>query len=208
MTGIAVQAQNLGRRFLKPLRLYGKEIVYYGGVALALAAIAFAAERYRGGQLPAPAAPALPAVELTMGSAEEEEEQSAFCAPEGAEILRAYAADPQWNAALGLWESHEAVDYRLRGDAVASLSAGTVRTVGKSGVYGGFVEVECGEYLLRYASIAPRGDLLPGDSLEPGDIIGSADSSLPAESGLGAHLHLELICKGNRADFTKVSEST
>ena len=208
MTGIAVHAQNLGRRFLKPLQLHGKEIAYYGGVALALTAIAFAAERYRGGQLPAPAASALPAVELTTASSEAAEQEIIFHLPEGAEVLRAYAAKPQWNAALGLWESHEAVDYRLSDDTVTSLSAGTVRTVGKSGVYGGFVEVECGEYLLRYASIAPCSNLMPGDVLKIGDTIGSADTSLPAESALGAHLHLELICEDAYADFLEICENT
>ena len=207
MTGVAAHAQNWGRRLLKSMRLYGKEIIYYGGVALALTAIAFAAEHYRGDRLPEPAAPALPAVELTTASAEAEETQTMFCTPEGATVLRAYAAEPQWNAALGLWENHEAIDYCLDGDAVTSLSAGVVRTVGKSGVYGGFVEVECGEYLLRYASIAPRDDLMPGDPLEIGDIIGKADLSLPAESELGAHLHLELLYGENRENFAVICEN-
>ena len=143
MEGIILRAKDRGHRLIKPLRLYGREVAYYGGVALALTAIAFAAEHYRGGQLPAPAAPALPAVELASPPSEAEFDSRLFCAPKGAEMIRGYAREPEWCAALRLWETHEAVDYRLDGDSVASLSAGTVRTVGKSGIFGGFLEVEC-----------------------------------------------------------------
>ena len=201
MLKIVVGAWEMMRRFAASARAHGREIAYYGGVALALTAIAFAAEQYRGGRGEDPAAPALPVVELSV-PAEAEEEEDAFHAPEGAEILRAYAAEPEWNGSLGLWETHAAVDYRLEGDEVVCLGAGVVCTVGRSGVYGGFVEVDCGDVLLRYASIAPRAGLAPGDALEAGDAIGTADASMPGEAGIGAHLHLEAVCGGAYEDFT------
>ena len=184
-------------KFVEFMRRRRGGIAYYGGVALALAAIAFAAERYRAEPEGAAVEPVLPAVELAE-PAQAEEEESLYL-PEDVELLRNYSRIPEWNGELRLWETHAAVDYRM--DEVASLSAGLVRTVGRSGVYGGFVEVEWGEYLLRYASIAPREGLSPGDVLKAGDPIGEADASMPGEATDGAHLHLELLLDGNCEDF-------
>ena len=205
MKEISARARSMGRKLVGIARKRGGQIAYYGGVALALTAIAFAAEQYRAKPDTDIAEPVLPAVELAA-PAEVEEREDAIHAPEGAELLRAYSAKPEWNDALQLWESHEAVDYRLEGDMVASLSAGVVRTVGKSGVYGGFVEVECGAYLLRYASIAPSAGLAPGNALVMGDPIGRADASMPGEAASGAHLHLELMADGSCEDFAALTD--
>ena len=204
MRKITFRARGLGRAMFEVLRRRAGQLAYYGGVALALTAIAYAAESYRAAPEADSAMPALPAVELAL-PAEEEGEDEALHAPENAEPLRAYSSKPEWNAALRLWESHEAVDYRLDGDAVESLSSGLVRTVGRSGVYGGFVEVECGEFLLRYASIAPREGIQPGDKIDIGDSIGTADESMPGETDLGAHLHLELLRDGKCEDFVALT---
>lgn len=192
MTEIAIRARSLGRRAFAFTKSRAGQIGYYACIALALTAIAFAAERYRGDRGIKTPAPALPAVELSVPE-QAEEEEALLCAPEGAEVLRAFAGAPEWNGALVMWETHAAVDYRLEGNAVTSLSTGVVRTVGESGVYGGFVEIECGEWLLRYASIVPREEIAPGDAVKIGDPIGTANDSMPGEAGLGAHLHLELM---------------
>ena len=207
MTGIIVCARKTRRKLLEGLRLHGKEIAYYGSVALALTLIAVAAEHYRSENLTEPAVPALPAIELTVPDGAEEDE-IILTAPEGAELLRSYAAAPEWNATLALWETHTATDYQMEDCEVASLSAGIVQTVGKSGVYGGFVEVICGDCLLRYASIAPRDGLTPGDALTIGDSIGRADQSMPSEAELGAHLHLELLREGAFEDFAALCSET
>lgn len=205
MKYIAARAREAGRKFGKIIRKHGGELAYYGGVALALTAIAVAAERYRVAPDADYAGPILPAVELAA-PAEAKEPEAALQVPDGAERIRAYSARPEWNRTLQLWESHEAVDYRLDGNAVQSLSEGVVRTVGRSGVYGGFVEVECGAYLLRYASIAPRDDLMPGDELAMGAPIGEADMSMSGESVSGAHLHLELVVDGGFEDFAAIAD--
>ena len=199
------RVQNTRWRLAAALRVRAGDIAYYGGVALTLVAIGFAAERYRSDRTVELETPVLPAIELSVPI--EEEEPNALRAPGGAEILRAYSLEPVWNAGLRLWENHTAVDYRLEDGAVASLSTGVVRTVGKSGVYGGFVEVESGEYLLRYASIAPREELAPGDALAPGDPIGAADASMPGEAALGVHLHLELFRDDVCVDYAAACEA-
>lgn len=191
------------RRLREALRTHGGQLAYYGGIALALAAIAFAAERYRGEREAEPQAPSLPAVEFAPPA--EEAEKVELRMPADMELLRGYSEVPLWNAALGQWESHAALDYQVAGGAVESLSAGVVRAVGKSGAYGGFVEVDCGEILLRYASILPREGLEPGDELEPGEEIGTADASLPGELGLGPHLHLEAVAEGRAVDYSSLA---
>lgn len=201
MTELAIRARYMGRKVYEFTRGRAGQIAYYVCIALALAAIAFAAERYRGSREFKAPAPALPAVELSAPEEVADGEEDALVAPEGAGILRVYAGVPEWNAALELWENHVGVDYHLEGDAVESLGAGVVRTVGESGVYGGFVEIECGESLLRYASIAPREGIAPGEAVKIGDIIGTADDSMPGEAELGAHLHLELMRGGIYEDF-------
>ena len=191
MTGTNLSAA--AHKLWAALRGRGGQIAYCGGVALALTAIAFAAESYRRDHAVTPEAQALPALDLSAPS--ETEAPGELRAPEGA-LLRTYSEAPVWNASLGLWESHAALDYRMEGGAVKSLGAGIVRAVSGGGAYGGCVEVECGELLLRYASIEPDANLRPGDEIEAGDRVGAADASMPGEAGLGPHLHLEAIRDG------------
>lgn len=189
------------RRFI---RRHGGRIAYYACVALVLSAIAYAAEQYRSEQAPAVDALILPAADVEISAPVEAE--PLLTLPENAQRLRGFAQTPEWNAALKYWEAHMGVDYRLEENAVHSLSAGVVRTVGESGVYGGFVEVECGEYLLRYASVAADGGVRPGTELARGDRIGTADASMPGEAQQGAHLHLELTRMGEAVDFEAHAE--
>lgn len=178
-------------------RAHGGKIAYYACVAVALCAIAYAAEQYRTERDSDMDALILPAVEMESPADAEPE----LLMPEHAKRLRAYFVAPEWNAALGMWENHAAVDYRLEGNAVTSLSDGTVRTVGKSGVYGGFIEVETHGLLLRYASVEPEEGMEPGQAVETGDPIAVADDSMPGEAHMGPHLHLELESDGVAGNF-------
>lgn len=181
----------------------GGQIAYYAAVALALTAIAAAAEHYRDGRGEEAQTPALPAVEFSQSP--QEAEAAEPCAPQGATCLRGYSDCPEWSNALGLWEDHRAVDYRLNDGTVECLCPGVVRTVGVSGACGGFVEVVSGELLLRYASISPREGLAPGDKLRMGEALGRADANMPGEASLGAHLHLEASIDGESADFAALT---
>ena len=186
-------------------RAHGGKIAYYACVAVVLSAIAYAAEQYRADQASEADVLMLPAAELEEAATTSEAEP-ALLLPADAERLRAYGRIPEWNAGLGLWEAHAAVDYRYPEARVLSLSAGTVRTVGRSGVYGGFVEVESGEYLLRYASVSVDDAIEPGAEIAAGDWIGTADASMPAEAQMGPHLHLELYQAGEAVDFEAHAE--
>lgn len=186
------------KKVLCLLRRYAGQIGYYTCVALVLTAVAVAAERYRNGKDVAEAL-VLPAVELTTPAPDRN--TCIFEVPDKMTVLKAYTDLPEWNEIYGQWETHAAVDWLSVQDEVSSLSEGIVRTVGKSGVYGGFVEVESGEYLLRYASITPDADVLPGVHLKKGDRLGKADTSMPSEAHMGTHLHLELYRKGMIVNF-------
>ena len=190
------------RRFPPFLKRNAGRIAYYGLVVLALCAIARAAEAYRSGSdEDALVLPAVDAVEVHPV----EEPAPEVLLPEAWELLRGYSEEPQWRSGLGLWEAHPAVDFDCEG-GVLCLREGTVRTVGASGVYGGFVEVESDGVLMRYASIEPAGGLEPGLALDAGDAIGTADASMPGEADAGAHLHLELYLEGGAADFVRYAQ--
>lgn len=172
-------------------------ILYYGGVALVLAALALAAEGYRQGDenaLVMPGTQIVSALQQRKASPE-------ILRPEGMTLQRRFSAAPEWNGLLRQWESHEAVDYWMQDVGVRCLEAGTVRTVGESGVYGGFVEIECDDRLYRYASLQPDVEIHAGMHLEAGELIGEADDCMPGEAGQGRHLHLEVYDAGAAVDF-------
>ena len=187
------------RRFPPLLKRNAGRIAYYALVVIALCAIARAAEAYRSGSdgdaLVLPAADAMDVLQV-------EEPAPQVLLPEAWKLLRGYSEEPQWRSGLGLWETHPAVDFACTG-GIGCLREGTVRTVGASGVYGGFVEVESDGMLMRYASIEPADGLEPGLVLNVGDAIGKADASMPSEADAGAHLHLELYLDGEAVDFVQ-----
>lgn len=171
-------------------------LAYYGAVAVVLTAVALAADAQRGG---ATEELVLPAADVAEALGEHREETQ-LVGSEGMELLRGYSALPEWNGELRQWETHPAADYALTDGGVFSLCAGRVRTVGESGVYGGFVEIEAGEMLLRYASIEPSEELKAGESVAAGQEIGRATEGMPGERSMGAHLHLELYVEDESAD--------
>ena len=175
------------------LRKHWGRIAYYAGIAAALAVVAVAAEQYRADEAqPASPAQAVPATEIEVEAPVQAE--TGLLKPEGMVLVREYSSNPQWNEALGYWETHGAADYRCEDDEVLSLSDGTVVSVGKSSTYGAYIEVESGDYLLRYASVQPEDGLEPGMPVTAGERLGIADASMPGEGYAGAHLHLE-ICR-------------
>lgn len=177
------------------LKKYRSRICYYGGVTLVLTAIAFAAEAYRGNggeELVLPQAEIAPVLRLA---------EPEVLPPGECERLRGFSDSLSWNRDLGQWESHAAVDYRILDGFVRCAENGTVRTVGESGLYGGFVEVEAAGRLYRYASVKPDESIRAGKEVAAGDLIGIADESMPGERYMGSHLHLELIENGRAADF-------
>ena len=180
------------------MRKYWREIGYYACVMLALGVIAWGAEAYRIRRNVAEEMP----VAVSAEYVEKQQEEPIFALPEGMTVLNAFSAAPVWNAGQLCWQAHTAVDFACAEDRVLSLGGGTVKTLGESGIYGGFVEVACGERVLRYCSVAPDESLEVGMELAAGDLIGRADTSMPGEMQLGAHLHLEMCEDEKMEDIT------
>lgn len=172
-------------------------IAYYAALALVLCAIALAAEQYRSTSADRPQTAAAQGAAATQAPGAE----AVVELPEGAQLLRGFDSQPVWNTALGFWEIHQASDYRLEGNRVACVYAGVVSEVGASGRLGGFVTVDSGWLRIVYASVTPDTDIAPGQQLEAGECFATADASLPAEEGMGAHLHIECQLNGNLSDF-------
>lgn len=203
--GIHLKWNEMLRHTLVFIRKNSGQIAYYACVALVLTAVAVAAERLRpGNRLEEELI--LPAVEISLPAKETAE--PVFEIPEGMLELRGYAAQPEWNRAYGHWETHTAVDFNCTDGVVYSFSDGKVKTIGKSGVYGGFVEIELDDMLLRYASIAPDENLQVGDAVKKGDMLGLSDDSMPGEAYMKAHLHLEFIRNDKCLDFGKELEKS
>ena len=192
---------HLLRRLCVSLKNNGRRIGYYVLVCVGLCAIARAAEIYRTDNA-ADEALLLPAVDA-VDVLDAEGAQPEVLRPEAWKLLRGFSGQPAWREELGMWETHPAVDYACADGSVPCLCAGVVQTVGSSGVYGGFVEVESDGLRMRYASISPAEGLAPGEALEAGDTVGRMDASMPGEAEIGAHLHLELFMEGNAADFER-----
>lgn len=180
------------------LRKYAGQIGYYACVALVLAAVALAAERFRNGaEVPQPLV--LPAVELTEPASEKRE--ALFEVPTSMEVVGDYASQPEWNSIHRQWETHAAVDFMGKDENVYSFSEGIVKTVGESGLYGGFVEIETEDYLLRYCSVEPAEGIVPGKPVKKGTEIGNTDDSMPGEGYMGSHLHFELWKNDNACNI-------
>lgn len=169
------------------LRRHWKSVLYYGCVALVLSAVAYAAEVYRMDN--SVDEMILPAAELEV---KQESKMPVLNIPGGMEIIRGYSKEAVWNENLALWESHEAVDFRIAGNEVPALADGKVTAIG-SGKNGNYIELAQDGLILRYMSVSAAENLQSNDSVKAGEIIGTADESLMREAYMGPHLHLEAI---------------
>lgn len=185
------------------LQRYWREIAYYGCVMLVLGVIAWGAENYRAHRVQAVDVPA-----VVSSEAVEVREEERFSIPEGMEVSRPFSAQPVWDDVHGCWQAHPAVDFACADGKVQAIGGGKVKTVGESGVYGGFIEIEDGEVLLRYCSVVPDEELQVGAEVERGGFIGTADAGMPGEMHMGAHVHVETMRDGEMADVRALTETS
>lgn len=181
------------------LRKHKGQIAYYGALTLALCVLAWAAQ----GERTENAAMQPDAIAASVEEAQPEigSEQTPWMALNAKQILQPYSDTPLWDRYMKCWQTHAAVDYQCTNGYVQSLTNGIVLSVSESAAAGGFVEIQAGEYLLRYASIEPEETLVIGDSIEYGESIGKAGSNRISEAHLGAHVHLEVETMGKMLDY-------
>jgi len=178
-----------------------RSIAYYSAVALVLAVIAAAAEVYRSDEDYARK------MVLTDEIAAEAvaEKMPEPIRPEGMRNIRAFSAAPVWNAGMQQWECHCGNDYEMEGSEIICLADGVVADTGESSMRGGYVAVDGkdGRYYI-YCCVTPTEDTEAGKEVHAGEIIAAADDSLPGETALNKHLHLEVYENGQAVDFEKL----
>lgn len=198
--------KSLRERLARPAGLIGRHagrLAYYGGIAVALCAIALAAGEYRRGEDGDGEALLLPAADLS-GVMERIQAEPEASLPEGWRLVRGFSRLPEWNGELGQWEAHTGVDVAFADGMVPCLREGEVVGLGRSGIWGSFVELKCGGRIFRYAGVEAEEGLEIGSMLAAGERIGRMDGSMPGEAGMEAHVHLE-VWEGEEAiDFEQV----
>lgn len=124
-----------------------------------------------------------------------------FVQPVSGQILYAFSGDELvFNQTLGDWRTHNGTDLAATvGEEVKNAMAGTVTKAYEDGNWGGVVEVNCGEYTLRYAGLSTPLTVAEGDAVAVGDVLGKV-SEVPCENGLESHLHVEAMKDGAYVD--------
>lgn len=113
--------------------------------------------------------------------------------PTDAEPVQPFSGDELvYSETLGDWRTHDGADYAVTpGEAIPAVKAGTVLAVYDDALWGQVVEIsDQGGTLWKYCGLTDvrvRQD----DTVRTGDTLGKA-GTIPAESTLGAHLHLEV----------------
>ena len=123
--------------------------------------------------------------------------------PVKGEILRDFSAETlSLDPTLGDWRTHGGVDIASTlGVEVLALCPGTVSEVYDDGLMGTTVVIDHGNGLsAAYCNLAGQPAVESGDTVETGTIIGAVGDTAIAESGMPAHLHLEVSLNGMLVD--------
>lgn len=126
--------------------------------------------------------------------------------PVKGEILRDFSAETlSLDPTLGDWRTHGGVDIASTlGVEVLALCSGTVSEVYDDGLMGTTVVIDHGNGLsAAYCNLAGQPTVESGDVVETGTIIGTVGDTAIAESGMPAHLHLEVSLNGILVDPTE-----
>lgn len=92
------------------------------------------------------------------------------------------------------WVIHSGVDIGVEsGDAILAICDGKIIDIRYDYKLGNVVEVENGEYVVKYACIEPIDSLKVGSEIKLGDKIAVASSDAGFELDNGLHLHLEIF---------------
>ena len=113
--------------------------------------------------------------------------------PVKGEVLRCFdldtlAPDPT----MGDWRVHAGTDFAAEaGETVLALTDGTVQQVAEDGLYGSCVTlVHDGGLTTSYCGL-DEVRVQEGQAVSAGEALGVCAESIPAESALGTHLHMQ-----------------
>lgn len=119
--------------------------------------------------------------------------------------ITAYTETLAYSATLGRFAAHKAVDfYCEEGTAVYATEKGTVESVTKDLLKGVTVVIDHGEGLKTvYNSLSEDTEVTAGQTVKKGDKIGEVSTTNRQEYKSGAHLHFEVLEKGESVDPAK-----
>ena len=121
-----------------------------------------------------------------------------FVLPVEGKICAAFSADELvYNKTMGDWRTHNGIDISAKaGTAVKSGGKGTVKNVYNDGMLGWTVEIENGEYTVKYSGLAENILVRQGDRVSQNQPIGTV-GEIPLELADQSHIHLEITQNGN-----------
>ncbi len=191
---------------------HGKEIAYYGALALLLGALALASHGYRTKRVHEEQDAMHKAVSvqapLSTAAPEPTPEPIRWAWPLAGEVVGEYAPDaPVWSGTLMQWQTHPALDIAgSPGEAVYACREGVVADAYSDRLWGNVIVVDHGDgWRSTYRGLNTLKLVQIGQSVAAGDVISAVGPSVPCEAELGAHLHFELTRDGMPADFEQLT---
>lgn len=132
-----------------------------------------------------------------------------FASPKSGATLQTFSGNELvFNETMKDWRTHNGMDIAGKaGDAVAAPAAAVVSAAGEDVQWGGFVELQEGDLVMRLCGLAQL-NVKAGDTVALGDPLGVL-GELPAESAMTPHLHLEFLKNGeyvNPAEYFAPTE--
>ncbi len=130
------------------------------------------------------------------------EKEYLFTRPLYGKIIKPFSVEiPLYSKTMDDWRIHEGVDVAcVLGSEVYACEDGVVEEVGYNMLFGNFVTLKCGDYLLKYASLSSDISFAKGDNVYKGQVIGTVDSSCVSEICDEPHFHFEVSKNGELID--------
>lgn len=123
-----------------------------------------------------------------------------FVSPKSGATLQTFSGNELvFNETMKDWRTHNGMDIAGKaGDIVAAPAAAVVASAGEDAQWGGFVELQEGDLVMRLCGLAELS-VKEGDTVALGDPVGTL-GALPVEGEMTPHLHLEFLKDGEYVD--------
>ena len=124
-----------------------------------------------------------------------------FVPPAMGEILSHYSGDNLvYNQTMRDWRTHPGCDIACEeGESILACANGQVTRTYTDPLWGNVVEVEHGEYTLRYCGVGEEFMVSAGDVVRQGQVI-ALITAVPCEAAQPLHVHLEAEKNGQAID--------
>ena len=123
-------------------------------------------------------------------------------------VANGYSEELVFDKTMGDWRAHPAVDFKGKeGDEVVAINDGLVIDVYKDNMYGQVVVIDHGAKLVAKYCGLKSVNVKKGSYVDIGNTIGTL-GTIPAESALDTHLHLETELDGKSVNPLDVMGKT